>query len=302
MKKKENNTPLSDNTIFDSVFKTMVIKIPELVIPVINEVFNTDYSEDVKLEQLRNEQYNKDGKIITDSIFKIMSTIYHIECQRRKDSRMVIRMIEYDFSIALSSIENDNGEYIMNMPKSCVIYLDTKDVEDELKIKVVTSDGYSFPYVSKVVKVQDYSKDEIFEKRLLLFLPFYIIRYQNQYNDIEDDNEKYESFIKEYEEINSRLGETTVKDEKNTIYSDLTKLIVKIADYMLSQSEKLKKGVDEAMGGQVLELESERLMRVGSIKTLYQKLNYSPEEIATIINEPLEIVEEVIDSLNDKDE
>ena len=78
-------------------------------------------------------------------------------------------------------------------------------------------------------------------------------------------------------------------------------LITKIADYMLVNQTKLKKGVDDAMGGQVLELESERLMKLGSIKTLL-KLNYSADEISKIIDEPIEKVESIINSLNENEE
>jgi hypothetical protein len=295
-----DNSSYSDNTIFDDVFKTMIIRIPELVIPVINEIFNTDYSENISFEQLGNEHYTKDGKIITDSIFKIKDVIYHIECQRRKDSRMVIRMIEYDFSIALNDLNKEDGEYVIRMPKSCVLHLDTSKIEDELNMKIITSDGQLFPYKTKVIKVQNYSKNEIFEKRLLLFLPFYIIRYQSQYNDIENDNERYEAFVNEFIEINTRLGEVTAKSEKSGLYNDLIGLITKIADYMLVNQTKLKKGVDDAMGGQVLELESERLMKLGSIKTLL-KLNYSADEISKIIDEPIEKVESVINSLDENE-
>ena len=55
------------------------------------------------------------------------------------------------------------------------------------------------------------------------------------------------------------------------------------------------------MGGQVLELESERLMKLGSIKTLL-KLNYSADEISKIINEPIEKVESIINSLDENEE
>ena len=36
-----------NNTIFDDVFRTMVEKIPQLAVPLINEVFQTSYPEDV---------------------------------------------------------------------------------------------------------------------------------------------------------------------------------------------------------------------------------------------------------------
>ena len=89
------------STVFDDVFRTIAQKLPQLLIPLINEVFHTNYSEDEDFEQLRNEHYEKYGKIITDSIIRIGRHNYHLECQSQKDSEMVIRMFEYDISIAL---------------------------------------------------------------------------------------------------------------------------------------------------------------------------------------------------------
>ena len=83
---------------------------PSLLIPLINEVFGTKYTEDQEFEQLRNEHYEKFGKIVTDSIIRIGGRLYHIECQSKKDGDMALRMVEYDFAIALehSSKMEDN--------------------------------------------------------------------------------------------------------------------------------------------------------------------------------------------------
>ena len=69
--------------------------------PLINEVFGTSYPEDILLIQKRNEHQTKQGEIIMDSYFLIADKAYHIECQSTCDSSMIIRMIEYDFSISL---------------------------------------------------------------------------------------------------------------------------------------------------------------------------------------------------------
>ena len=42
------------------------------------------------------------------------------------------------------------------------------------------------------------------------------------------------------------------------MYTNLTKLIVKIADYIFQKEEQVRKGIGDIMGGKVLELESER--------------------------------------------
>lgn len=90
-----------NNTIFDDVFRTMIEKMPYLAVPLINEVFHTSYPQDVPIIQLRNEHQQENGEIITDSCLKIGDKLYHIECQSTDDTTMAIRMIEYDFSIAV---------------------------------------------------------------------------------------------------------------------------------------------------------------------------------------------------------
>lgn len=77
--------PNNNNTIFDDVFRTMVEKIPELVIPLLNEVFGTDYQENTSIIQMRNEHQTENGERITDSTLKIGNRIYHIECQSTRD-------------------------------------------------------------------------------------------------------------------------------------------------------------------------------------------------------------------------
>ena len=48
-----------------------------------------------------NEHQLEDGEIITDSCLRIGDMLYHIECQSLDDETMAVRMVEYDFAIAL---------------------------------------------------------------------------------------------------------------------------------------------------------------------------------------------------------
>ena len=96
---------MANNTIFDDVFRTMLERMPQLIVPVINEVFGTDYPSDIQVVQRRNEHYTKGGEIITDSHLFIANKVYHIECQSTADSTMIIRMVEYDFAVALEYAE-----------------------------------------------------------------------------------------------------------------------------------------------------------------------------------------------------
>ena len=107
-----------NNTIFDDVFRTMIEKMPYLAVPLINEVFHTSYSEDVKITQLRNEHQQEDGEIITDSCLLIGKKMYHIECQSTDDTTMAVRMIEYDFAIAVRFLDFPPVQHFLTVLKS----------------------------------------------------------------------------------------------------------------------------------------------------------------------------------------
>ena len=63
-------------------------------------------------------------------------------------------------------------------------------------------------------------------------------------------------------EIRIRM-ENTFTEEEERIYADLNKLMMSISDYLLREEAEARKGVDEIMGGKVLELYSEQLLRRG---------------------------------------
>ena len=226
---------ITNNTIFDDVFRTMLEKMPELAVPLINEIFGTSYPEDIEIIQRRNEHQTKQGEIITDSQLLIAEKIYHLECQSTQDSEMVVRMIEYDFSIGLETMEKEEGKYRMYLPHSSILYLRGNKKTEKLTIEVVAPEGETWEYKVPAVYVGHYTKEEILEKRLFFLLPFYIMRYEKA--DLEIGKEKE--------------------------YRDLIELIIRIADYILRKRKKARKGFGDVMGGKVLELESDRLIKQG---------------------------------------
>ena len=251
------------NTIFDDVFRTMIEKMPYLAVPLINEVFHTSYPENVPIVQLRNEHQQENGEIITDSCLKIAGKLYHIECQSVDDTTMAIRMIEYDFSIAIENAQKQGRKYRMDFPKSCVLYLRSgKNTPDFLEIEMVLSDENIVHYRVPTMKLETYTRDSIFEKNLLMLLPFYIMRYEKDIHEMSENPEMFQSLLNDYEEIRINLERELSGADKTVLYMNLNKLIIKIADYICRNEKTVRKGIGEIMGGKVLELESERLERL----------------------------------------
>lgn len=82
----ENTNELQESsTVFDDVFRTMLERIPEIMIPLINEIFSTDYPDNEPITQLKNEHFTKSGVSITDCVLGIREKHYHLECQSTPD-------------------------------------------------------------------------------------------------------------------------------------------------------------------------------------------------------------------------
>ena len=258
-----------NNTIFDDVFRTMIEKMPYLAVPLINEVFHTSYPQDVPIIQLRNEHRQENGEIITDSCLKIGDKLYHIECQSTDDTTMAIRMIEYDFSIAVENAHKQGRRYRMDFPRSCALYLRSgNNTPDFLGVEMALADGNIVLYQISTIKLETYTKDSIFEKNLLMLLPFYIMRYEKNI----------------HEEIRTNLVKELSGADKAALYMDLNKLIIKIADYICQSEEVVRKGIGDVMGGKVLELESERLLAEGKAIGEAEGETKGEERLSVLIN------------------
>ncbi len=254
-------------TIFDDTFRTMIQKMQWMVIPFLNEMFGTSYPEDMPGEQLRNEHLKVGKKIVTDSLFRIGDKLYHIECQSTDDPTMAIRVFEYDVQIALEGAEREGMSYHVHFPYTGILYLrNQKEMPDTVDVYVHFPGGKTAVYQSKARYVQQYRLEEIFQKNLLLFLPFYILRYEKDLVEIAKDTRRKETFLEEFDRIAERLQEKFLPEERMDAYSDLTDLIQDIANYVLDSERELKEGVKHIMGGRVLELYTEKLKRISEKK------------------------------------
>ena len=263
----EKNTT-EHSTIFDDVFRTIAQKMPQLLIPLINEVFHTSYSDEDHFEQLRNEHYEKYGTVITDSIIQIGNHIYHLECQSSKDKTMVIRMFEYDISIAIEHASYENDEiWEIEFPQSCVLYIrNHRDLPDYHEAVVKFADGQKMRYRVPILQAKKYTVDRIFEKRLLILLPYHILRYEHFLKHNGMDTRKLQQLLADFREINRRLEETAEKENKSHLYMDMIVLIEQIADYIIPKNNTIRKGLGDVMGGKILKLQSEELLELGEAR------------------------------------
>lgn len=258
------SSPPQPSTIFDDVYRTIVQKLSFLIIPAINEAFGTHYDINTDFAQLRNEHLELAGKIITDSIFHIGNKLYHMECQSTPDSSMVIRMFEYDSAIALEAAYQSGPPYCVKYPLSAVIYLRSgKDTTDSISMQVKFPNQQTLTYEVPVIHVQKYSLDDISLKNLWLYVPFYLMRYEKYFTELETDNTKRKAMLDELQELLAKLDNFTTATNHISSYSDIVNLAQRISNYLLKEHPKIKKEVNRIMGGKILELHSEKMFKKG---------------------------------------
>ena len=93
-----------------------------------------------------------------------------------------------------------------------------------------------------------------------MLLPFYVMRYENV--KLEDE-ELCKRLFEEYGLIQRYLKETYLQKGQEKAFRDVMELINRITNYIFSKTENVRKELGEIMGGRVLELESDRLIKKG---------------------------------------
>ena len=270
-KRKKDDKIHSSKTIFDDVFRTILEKAPELILPVINEVFHTDYRAGEPFIQMKNEHVDGAKRVITDSCLRIRGKEYHMESQSFADGSMAVRMVEYDFLIALENIHKQDGTYEMAFPHSCVLYLRGRgDMADSLNVRICFPGGEEVLYAVPVMKVQEYTLQEIFDKRFLFLIPFYLMRYEERLGDGQQDvyRELWEEYSRIYEELAGLLPQPELADD----FALLVELTNRIVEHILPEGGK-RKGWWSIWEARYWSWKWTRLWPVGSSRELSKGLN-----------------------------
>ncbi|MBO5302483.1 MAG: hypothetical protein J6A92_00370 [Lachnospiraceae bacterium] len=248
-------TEETKDNIWDRIFKTLLLEMPEMFLPLINEVFNENYDKTTKITLLNNEFYNKDGsKVISDTALMVDSMIYHFECQFSNDKEMAFRMFEYDFQIGMSDAKRKKNINEFDFPRSCVVYITTNDNNPKkLRMKVNFPNG-SYLYEVPTIRVHDYSLESIDKKKLLIFLPYLALKYPQKLKNKKPPTK--DEIVKFYQEMLDLL-ETAYNDSVIDIeeYNVILEAMKEAEQRVFKNYGEIKKEVD-GMVSNTLELKS----------------------------------------------
>ena len=279
--------------IYDGAFRTILNDCRKLIIPVINEIFKEHYTGKEEIRFFPNEHFldrqdAADKERITDTNFQIIGRIvkkYHLECESSfPDGKITIRLFEYDAQIALDEGEVTEETLTVTFPNTAVMYLRAyKKTPDKMKYVIITPGG-TVQYDVPIMKVQSYSLDEIFEKRLLMLIPFYIFSHEKSFSEYNNNEQKLEELKAEYRIILERLDDLEKQGiigafDKRTIIELSSDVIREIA----RKYENVQKGIGAMMRGPLIQTEARTILNESKKETALRMLKagkLTVEEIA----------------------
>ncbi len=309
----------NSNTPYDDAFRTLLTDCSRLIIPIVNVMFGDNYTLDEIVSLFQNEFFITEGgeeKRITDSNFRIGNRSkyrYHIECQSSSDGTIIVRIFEYATQIAISTAISDGKSTRFDLPKSGILYLRSNSNTKEHTIIVNAPNGKSLSYTVPVIRIADYSLEQLLDEGLWFLIPFYFFNYNLDEMDNSDDmiNEMVEKYTKLWHKLDEyvEVGKIT-EFEKSAIKA----MCDKVAEALSLKHANVQKGVMRVMGGQVLDYEAKRIYREATEKTKKDdaleavqnmiSFGVSKEKILTkysqdIYEEALKILESASDELKE---
>ena len=259
--------------IYDGAFRTILNDCRQMIIPVINEIFKEDYTGNEIIEFHPNEHFieqqdSANQERITDTNFIIYGKKkkkYHLECESSlPDGRMTIRLFEYDAQIALDEGEVVNETLTVTFPNTAVLYLrNYKKTPDKMRYVIKTPGGI-VEYDVPIMKVQEYTLEDIFSKGLLLLIPFYIFSHEKNFKVYNSNEQRLAELKAEYRSILERLDKLEQEGiigafDKRTIIELSGDVIREIAQ----KYENVQKGIGGIMSGALLETEARTILNRG---------------------------------------
>ena len=262
------------NTPYDDAFRTLLVKCPTLVIPLVNEIFHEKYELRENVSVFHNEffvgnRYQKER--ITDSHIGIGDKRYHAECQSSTDGTITVRIFEYDAQIAAESVKTEEGKTIFTFPYSALLYLRCPaNTARTMRVTHKVPNG-CISYEIPILKVPEYSADEILKKELYFLIPFHIFAYEKELEMINDNSDKLADLLQVYkrfaEVLQHKVMEGRLTEYERQVIRDMT---VKVVSSLAAKWSNVRKGVEDIMGGAILELEVDKILDKGKAEGLLE--------------------------------
>jgi len=199
MKKLDKEEKRETHDLFDLTIKYLLQDTSSSnVVYLINALFERDYPVDSsvrfeKIDSVRN-QGNKLISYRADMVLNLAGYDFAMEFQINDDEIIGLRIFEYGFRHAYNNKQIcDNGKLIiLNIPKACVVFWENSENTPDKIILRLQGERLedTLDYNVKVFKMLEQSLETLEEKRLLILLPFCLLKFRKELQDKRTNAEK----------------------------------------------------------------------------------------------------------------
>ena len=273
----EEDKKLTNEQTYDSALASMVSKLKDYVIPLVNEAFGERFTQNAEVS-LRNNKHviqrtddslsRRDADMVvelTEMLEALVKKVYMFECETWYDKTIVFRIAEYGSSVAIETAVITDEGVVLTIPNSAVIFLHPNGkIPPMMKITYRGPNGAEMSYGVPTLQIKNYTVEELFQKKLLILLPFYLFRFADEFDEMEGNAERRVAINEALSEINQRLEELKNNNgidayQKMTIQS----LLKRVSDRLVARYENLKKEVDEIMSGAIARTQADEILEQG---------------------------------------
>ena len=267
---------LKNEKTYDLVFWTSIQKHTEFLIPLINEAFGEAYPKDAKVRLLPGKQAARknDGSIDEGEMDALAEVIdaesdkdgrkYHFELQAGPDDTMAIRIAEYGAAYAYENVTWDGMRAEMTIPHAAVVFLRSNASTPDSFPITIHHPGGDADYEAPVLKLKNYSIDDIFRKNLLLLVPYFPFLLEGRMEEMNAAGYDFKDVQATLDDINGRLDELiaagAIDETKKQHMLDWLK---RVFDKLAAKYDNTRKGVDRIMKGYMLHTRTDDILDQG---------------------------------------
>lgn len=238
-------------TSYADICTTMLTNCPQLIFPVLNETFETEYVGEEQIERtdsgwkITREEADCEGPPVLCG--GSSTDFYRIGFEMASDGTFIV-------SIAGSGVHEDTQTYLYLWRNS--------RAGKAIRLQPETAQREDCEIV--IMQAQDYGTEDIFSRELYFLIPFHIFRYEKLLSKMVRERAALLRLMAEFRQIRERLDKAVQLGMMDAFTKwtvlEMTRLVI---GNMNEKFQTVKEGVLEAMGGKVLETEASSILKKG---------------------------------------
>lgn len=232
---------------------------------------------------------------------------------------MIVRMFEYGFKKGKEQLKNSKKfkEEIKTIyfPKQKVIFFEeNKNIENQLKLKIVFPDEQKIIYTIDVIKYWEYTNEELKEKKMFPLMPLQLFNLRKELEKAHNKNDlkKIKELSKKAKNLAEKLAKESAKlfEEDEILGEDFHKMLLAIQNLIeyLNRNYMKDENIENEVNKMTKTLYDPEVEKKGiekgiekGIKSAIEKLLLSgmdAEKIASILDVDICLVKEISEKLN----